>query len=34
MQQTNLWLPGDKWKRDKWGGWDEYMHTTIHKVDN
>ena len=34
MQKTNLWLPGDKWERDKLGDWDGYMHITIYKIDN
>ena len=34
MQKTNLWLPGVKWGRDKLGGWDQHIHSTIYKIDN
>ena len=33
--ETKLWLPkGKPWWEDEFGGWDYYIHTTIHKIDN
>ena len=32
---TNLWLPQGKGQgRGKLGVWDEYIHTTVYKMDN
>ena len=35
-QKANLWLPKGKdgGERDKLGGWDECIHTTIYNLDN
>ena len=34
MQERNLWLPGDKRRRDKLGDWAWAWNTTIYKTDN
>ena len=34
MQEINLWLPGDKGRRDKLGDWAWDWNTTIYKIDN
>ena len=34
IQNTNLWLPREKWGRHKLEEGDCYIHTTINKTDN